>query len=160
MKIAFHVPLTKLDYLIKFASRGAYSHCSIVFDDAVYEARPFVGVRKASNLASVEDKERVIDIYEVETTNAQELVIREFLDRQIGKKYDYWMAVGFVLYTSRESRKSSGKWFCSELLFCALEKGGIRILDRVEPWKISPSMASYSLLLKYKHRTSYPFKLT
>jgi hypothetical protein len=43
---------------------------------------------------------------------------RAFLTAQLGKPHDYTMVARFIT-RRQESRRTSGKWFCSELTFDA-----------------------------------------
>lgn len=73
--------------------------------------------------------------------------VERFLLDELDKSYDYGSVLRFV---SREqaARRDSGKWFCSELVFAALQKGGLNLLSRIEPWAVSPGLLAYSPYLK------------
>jgi len=53
------------------------------------------------------------------------------------------MVIRFIT-RQQETRKSSNKWFCSELIYASLLKAGIVVLERIEPWEVSPVLLSYS----------------
>lgn len=138
---------------ISRVSRGPYVHASTILDDkCVIEAQAFKGVQKLKSVTEGQKKGRVIDIYDVDLTPEQEKIITEFLHAQIGKKYDWMMIFGFVLYASREGRKSRNKWFCSELVFASFEKANCILLERVDPWKVNPFNLSWSSKLKFNRR--------
>lgn len=149
MLIALHKGRGLISRLIGWQTRSAYTHASIVLDSGeVIEAREFQGVRLLPHLPSDED----IDVFEVTGVTAtasadQRRVITAWLMSQLGKPYDYTMVARFVS-RRQESRKSSGKWFCSELVFAALQKAGVNLLARCEPWEVSPALLSKSPLLK------------
>jgi uncharacterized protein YycO len=148
MKIAFYHGTGPLDSTISFLSRGYYSHVCIVLNDgSIIEAYPFSGVRRRT---SIQDKmkRKIVDVFGVPTTPLQDKIIEDFLIKQIGKGYDYWALFGFVLYTTEDSRKASGRWICSELVFSTFRKAEINLLERVEPYKISPVILSYSNVIK------------
>ena len=137
-----------LNNTINFFTRGKYSHVSILSSNGYfYEADIKYGVRKVKKEDYlVENKNSLFDIKKLTASEWQESQIIEFLEKQVGKKYDIAMVIGFVIHSTRESRKSYGKWFCSELLVAGIEKGGIKLFN-TEPWKISPEILSWSTLL-------------
>ena len=152
MKIALFKPSSILDRIICFFSRGKYSHAAIILDDgSVIEAKPFHGVRKVKSIYDVLDSKESVEVFAVDITTEQTEMVERFLHEQVGKKYDYWMVFGFVIYTDEESRKSRNKWFCSELLFMAFLKAGVELLCRIDPWKVSPTMLSYSPIAKLEY---------
>src|SRR5690606_21875536 len=75
------------------------------------------------------------------------LRLRGFLEKQTGKSYDYRMVFRFITRL-QETRKSRGKWFCSELVFAALQQCGIDLLSRTEPWEVSPGLLARSPYLQ------------
>ena len=108
------------------------------------DAKPFHGVVKHNCLNDTIKKDAIITLFDVQTTSDQDIIIIDFLNRQIGKKYDWWSVFGFILYTTEEGRKSYNKWFCSELIFATFNKVNISLLERAEAWKMSPTTLSYS----------------
>jgi hypothetical protein len=139
MKIALFKNRSIISSLIKWQTRSEYSHAAILLDDKLIEAKEFDGVQVVHKLEV--GKKCSVDIYEVEVSESQRTAIVDFLANQIGKGYDYTMVIRF-LTRQQESRKSSGKWFCSELVFAAFEKAGITLLNNVEPWEVSPALLS------------------
>ena len=143
-QVALFKPSDWLDKLICFFSRGEYSHSAITcYDGTTFEAKPFEIV-KESSIINGQSRQQVIHLFLLETTPQQDLDIKEFLKRQVGKKYDYLSIFGIIVDTTREGRKASKRWFCSELVFAALEKAGILLLERTYPWKVTPVMISLS----------------
>jgi hypothetical protein len=91
--------------------------------------------------------EKDVDVFSiVGWSDAHEARALEFLKPQIGKGYDKTMVVRF-LTRFQESRKSKGKWFCSELAFAAVREGGVELFARTEPWEVSPGMLNRSVRL-------------
>lgn len=149
MEVALFRNQSFVSRAIKFVTRSPYSHAAIILDDGtVIEAKEFHGVRQVNSLTELLNKKSIVDIFDFDATEDQKQIITNFLLKQVGKKYDYWMVFGFIWHATRESRKSSGRWFCSELVFAALEKAGILLLNNVEPWMVAPSLISYSNILK------------
>ena len=64
---------------------------------------------------------------------AEEKIIREFCDKQEGKKYDYLGVAGFVFGNNDNDKK----WFCSEISTKALQQVGL--FSTVEASKVSPN---------------------
>jgi uncharacterized protein YycO len=85
-----------------------------------------------------------VSIFEVHTTKKQNKIIEDFLVSQIGKKYDWLAIFGFVLHTTKEGRKQYKRWICSELVFAAFQKAGINLLERIDAWKVSPTILSWN----------------
>ena len=150
IEIALYRGNSFVSRLIRFFSRDIYSHAAIRVDDAVFEAKEFKGVIKSTDW-NIKNEEVDIFLLKQEISNEKLQDLKNFLDKQVGKPYDYLMVLGFILYTSREGRKNSGKWFCSELIFAALEKIGIKLLNYLQPWKVHPSMICYSNLITFSH---------
>lgn len=132
--------------LIRWQTRSAYSHAAIVMPCGnVIESREGKGVRQLTKLEPTA-KER-IDLFTVEVTETQLQDIAWFLNEQLGKKYDWTMVARFVT-RRQESRSSSEKWFCSELVFAAFQQAGIDLLRATEPWEVSPGLLARSPLLQ------------
>ena len=152
MRIAFYRGTDLIDKLILFVCRGGYSHVAIVLNnETIIEAYPFKGVRQRQNISD-QMKKCVVDIYEVSTTPEQDSVIHDFLKQQLGKKYDWVAILGFVLHTSEEGRKAYGRWICSELVFATFRKASIKLLERINAWKVSPTILSYNTTMKFVER--------
>ena len=70
-----------------------------------------------------------------------------FAHRQEGKKYDN-PAWKFLFRVTDESRKASGRWFCSEFSFQLCVEGGLRLLRVFKAFMVSPSL-QFSSPLQY-----------
>lgn len=149
MRIAFYKGTGFFSKAVLFFSRGGYSHCSVLFDDGtIIEANPFVGVRRCDSITEKLDTNIVIDIFEVKTTKKQDKIIKTFLEKQVGKGYDYAAILGFILYASEDGRRKYARWICSELVFAAFRKAGVNLLERANAWKVSPTILSYNTVMK------------
>lgn len=128
--------------LIGWQTRSEYCHAAIQIGDTVYESMATKGVRKIDITNRLGD----FDIFTVIANDVQEQSAKDFLEAQIGKKYDWGSVIRFV---SRKQihREQAGVWFCSELVFAALQSAGIELLLRIEPWAVSPGMLRLSPLL-------------
>lgn len=127
-----------VDKVISWQTRGPYTHLAIRYKDTIWEAKFGKGVIKRKTL----DDDRV-DTFGVELNEWQVQAVVEFLDAQVGKKYDTLMVLRFI---SRRGASSStqDKWFCSELGFMAAKIAGINLLARTEAWEVHPNLFSRS----------------
>ena len=149
MLVALHRGRGVIARAIQWQTRSVYSHASVVFEGSgvVIEAREFKGVRSILWDEVVASGETV-DVFRVKglVPEAEE-VVWEFLQEQLGKPYDYTMVARFI--TRRQgAREESGKWFCSELVFAALAQAGVRLLERIEAWEVSPGVLRLSTRLE------------
>ena len=148
LRVGLHRSRGILSSLIKWQTRSEYSHASLVLpDDSLLEALQGHGVIHSRTLAEMRDP---VDVYALpdldDIAHANAL---EFARQQLGKPYDYLMVARFVT-RRQETRRTSGKWFCSELVYAAFAFGALRSLlhpVNVEPWQVSPETLSYSPLL-------------
>jgi uncharacterized protein YycO len=151
VQVALFEPADWLDKLIATLSRGHYSHaCLVLHDGSAVEARPFRPVQHIADIGVDRKVKQNVQLFDVELTDAQYQKVIDFLQAQIGKKYDYPAVFGIVLNGSEDGRAYRNKWFCSELVAAALEQAGIKVLERIPSWKISPVLLSYSNILKFK----------
>lgn len=148
MLVALHKGKTLISRLIRWQTRSEYSHASLILDDGTcIEAVEGHGVRQ--QVLWRPTGHAPIDLFMVGAhglSRTAGIMIERWARSQIGKPYDWTMVVRFVS-RRQASRKESGKWFCSELVFAALQKGGVDLLERVEPWEVSPGLLSKSPLL-------------
>lgn len=127
--------------LIRWQTRGRYSHAALLLPDGrIVEAWSGDGVR----VKRLTDWSGV-DCYMIPGMTAAQWddAIAFALD-QLGKGYDYWAIVRFI---SRERMPDNDRWFCSELVFAAIEHAGVRLFERTHSWSISPGTLEISPLL-------------
>ncbi len=127
---------------IKWQTRGKYSHAAVSFGNHLFEAKEFVG----TVLRDMNEGDRKSDIFEI-TKSFNKGLSKEFLGAQIGKPYDYGMVLRF-LSRRQETRRSRGRWFCSELVYAAVAVGGLNLFRDTEPWEVSPSFLARSPFLQ------------
>lgn len=151
LTICLHRGTSLIGRLIRWQTRSAYSHASIVTPDGWFiEAREGIGVRALSLLPNQPipaAKGEQVDKFHIEATHAQVRAIVAFARAQTGKPYDYTMVARFVSRRA-ESRASAGKWFCSELVYAALQAAGLEPLRATQPWEVSPGLLARSPLLQ------------
>ena len=131
--------------LIRWQTRSKYSHAAIFIpEEGVYEAWHIGGVQKNKDWKVLHKKGTIVDVFcptEFDKENTQKVV--EFLESQVGKKYDFRSVFRF-LTRQPEHPDDKDKWFCSELASMAFMRAGYCLLKRIEPWAISPALLSYS----------------
>ena len=149
MLVALHRGEGFIAQAIQWQTRSVYSHASVVFEETgvVIEAREFKGVRSIL-WDEVAASGEAVDVFRVKGLLPEvEEAVGEFLQAQLGKPYDYTMVARFI--TRRQgAREESGKWFCSELVFAAFAQAGVKLLERIEPWAVSPGMLRLSTRLE------------
>jgi len=153
MLVGLHKGKSWLSRLIRWQTRSQYSHASAVLlglDPVTIEAVEGIGVHKLGFRGFQPD----VDYFLAPLTEEQERAAVEFLEEQIGKPYDWSMVARFIS-RRQEARKTSGKWFCSELVFAAIKKAGVALLSGCEPWEVSPGLLAKSPLLQpYRFATA------
>lgn len=111
------------------------------------ESREFAGVRRLPGFVPAKGEQ--IDLFTIECYLPNLADAQEWLNIQVGKKYDYGAVVRFIT-RQQEDRKGSGKFFCSELVFAFVRKAGLNLLERIEPWAVDPGRLSTSPYLNYE----------
>lgn len=146
MKIALFKGNGFISKLIRWQTRGMYSHAALILNDGtVVESREFVGVRHVPDI--IRDKGEEVDIFAIDTTPAQDSTIAAFALEQVGKKYNY---VGVFRFLTRQrwSASERDKWFCSELVYSAFKHAGLSLFRETEAWEVDPEFLSRSSALK------------
>lgn len=128
---------------IRWQTRSPYSHASINSAGLIYEARTHSGVR----VRMPDNSEDAADRYAITVNDVNAIRMDVWLQAQVGKPYDFTMVLRF-LTRRQESRRSCGKWFCSELVYAAFHHIGIDLLANTEPWEVSPGLLGRSPLLR------------
>ena len=143
-----HDPLSRL---IQWQTRGPYGHAALVNHAGdLIEALQGAGVIHDSISkyhSSDYDLFRVVPMINIDQKYYDPLKGWVFAENQVGKPYDYTMVFRFVT-RRQETRETSGKWFCSELVFAALKRAGLPLLARTQPWEVSPAMLARSPFLQ------------
>lgn len=137
--------------IVKWQSRSHYSHAALLIPgtNTVIESYPFKGVRKRTLTAK--DWER-IHAYEVPgMTGQQWRECIEFAEAQIGMGYDWRNVVRFV---SRVPARENRRWFCSELVFKAIEQAYLRVL-MMSAGYVNPGHLAASPYLRRDEQTEH-----
>jgi len=128
--------------LIRWQTRSQYSHAALTRarSNVVLESWQGKGVRE-KRLMDWRDVTR----FDVDCTEEQGNAAWQVADGKIGAGYDYRAIFRFM---SRRKHKVNTKWFCSELVFVALQCAGVNLLERIPASHVSPGMLALSPLLK------------
>lgn len=127
--------------LIRFQTRGTFSHAALLVDNTLYESWQGAGVRKKENW--IQPTDGSIAMFAVEVGAQQKSDAVRFLEKELGCAYDYISVLRFI---SRRDGGSPNRWFCSELVFCALERADIHLFNESQGWQISPDLLKRSTL--------------
>lgn len=133
--------------LIKWQTRGHYSHAALRFDDGlVIEAKEFIGVRQlAVSDWIIQTSPNEWQTFEVPATPAQVAAIRAFALAQVGKPYAYGQIARFITRQDYATQPDD-KWFCSELVFEAFKRAGLELFRNTEGWEVAPFLLEKSPL--------------
>lgn len=131
--------------LIRFQTRGQFSHAALWDGNSrtVIEAWQGRGVQEV-----VMQDWRGVSLFDVEgmTTEQWSHALR-FARSQLGKPYDYLGVTRFLTRNEPENPNDISRWFCSSLVFCAIQRGGVNLLERIHHVQVSPQILSLSPLL-------------
>jgi len=146
--IALYKGKSPVSRAIKWVTWGDYSHASwICEDESCIEAWMVGGVRHTRHWCMDHTPGTEIDFYNIHgLTNEQRAGIEEFLLRQVGKGYDFR---GITRFLSRRAPNNGDidsllRWFCSVLIFAAVQKVRRPLLQRVMPHQVHPTLLSYA----------------
>ncbi len=140
MKLAFYKAKGNWkDKLIRFWTKGPYSHVEIVSEDGyMYSSSPRDnGVRKKKHTYDP----KKWDYVEVEINPK---ILEEFYEETKGEHYDLAGILGFVIPV----KDRTNRWFCSEWCSNVLKISGHKAMWKQEPSKISPNRL-YKLLKNF-----------
>ena len=128
--------------LIRWQSRGPWSHAAIEMGGQVWEAIQWKRVRRrgiGEVIAECEKSRTRLAGIKVEITQEQGFEMIRWLNKQLGKRYDWSSVLRFVT-RQQASRRAAEVWFCSELVFAAFRHVDIHLLARTQPWEVSPAL--------------------
>ena len=147
MKLAFYRGKSIISRLIRWKTRGKYSHVAVMFDNGrILEAwQGTNSVRWINDLSDGHTPGTKVDIYDIDTLLMEDAAFK-FAEKQIGKEYGYRTIAKFLTNTSGDNREA---WICSEIALAVAIAGGVPLLARVDAYKVSPVSLSWSPLLKF-----------
>jgi hypothetical protein len=130
--------------IVKWQSRSAYSHAALLIPgtNTVIESFPFRGVRQRT--LSVRDWERIHAYEVIGMDAAQWQEALDFATARIGQGYDWRNVFRFL---TRIPGRENQRWFCSELVFKAIEVAYRRLLNMSAEY-VDPGRLAQSTLLR------------
>jgi len=138
IKLAFYKGEgTVYSKLIRWWTRGKYSHVEIVVGSYQYSSIEGIGVRKEWHKYDRSEWDYV-DVYDLNIDD-----VLEFFEMTKGHKYDKIGILGFII----PLKDRTNEWFCSEWCSNALKISGYKVMWNKEPSKISPNKL-YKMLTK------------
>lgn len=140
-----------LSRLIEWQTDSVYSHASWydIETNTEYEAWKS-GVTASTGIGRLHTPRTVVDVFEPDTAGMAGGMwerVRDFLRGEVGAPYDWRGVLRFVSRWRKAPPPEA--WFCSELVFAALKAAGFDVLSRIEAWRVTPAMLSYSPRLRY-----------
>lgn len=145
MKILAYKGTGLVSKLIRLQTRSEYSHVAIqLLDGTVVEAWAAGGVRHVASPLEAHKSKTEIDVFLL-TEEFDSGAVLQFLNSQLGKKYDFRSIFRFL---TRRSSPLDDRWFCSELVLAAFRMGGLELLARVPSSEVSPRDITISPLLR------------
>lgn len=120
LQVAFYKgPGKFVDWLIRFWTRSNYSHCEILFpDEVMFSADAWTNRVRYTHYF---DKANW-DFVPIDVPEGSVWALREWCNARVGKEYDWWGVVRFVLPFVKQDPT---KWFCSELCGAGLKFIGV-----------------------------------
>lgn len=136
--------------LIRWRTWSPYSHAAyLAADGSVYEAWAICGVSHNATIGTRHTPGTYVDVFDLKepATDAQRREIEAFLLSECGKGYDYRGVLGFM--SRRDKAQDPTRWFCSELIFTAYQRAGVKLFERIEPHRVDPGLLQISPLLTF-----------
>lgn len=121
--------------LVRFADRGPYSHCEVVFSDGMCASASWLdgGVR----FKKIKFNPDHWDFIDIGSGWLSETLVKDWFEQRKGSRYDLPGSLGVVC---RPLRQRQNPWFCSEAVAASL---GVS-----EAWRISPNMLAALFLIR------------
>lgn len=140
--IACHKGTSLVSRLIRWQTRGEYSHTSLVLPDGRQIEAWSDGVHIN---ARFDAHDSAVDFFTVDASAEQLAMMVEFAQGEVGCAYDWWGDACFV--TRMQPSESNNRWFCSELAYAVLRAGHVFLFRATAPYEVSPAMIARSPLL-------------
>jgi len=119
-------------------------------DGSVIEAWHVGGVKHTCNLNADHTEGTLIDVFDIDGLTAeQRCTVEEFLRANVGFRYDFR---GVLKFISRRKHRNPSRWFCSELVFAALQHAKVDVLQRITPAEVYPGLLCVSPRVAFLRR--------
>lgn len=151
--IAAYKGISLKSRLIRFLNWSDYSHVSWVSAHGWEIEAWSSGVRKLAVAHSDHTPGTEVDLFAADLNPAEEVLLENWLHRQIGKRYDW---LGVLRFLTRRDVPNPLTWFCSRLLFAAFLAIRRPLLLRIPAHKVYPGMMVYSPLLAHVRTIRVP----
>ncbi|HRQ87224.1 MAG TPA: hypothetical protein PLA50_00380 [Bacteroidia bacterium] len=126
---------------IRWQTRSEYSHAALMMPGGkIIESWQGAGVR--TKMPTDWDGIDFFGVFGMDEDEWRQAF--DFALAQVGQGYDYR---GVLRFVSRRETPENGRWFCSELVFAAIQHAGVDLLSRVPAANVSPGMLALSPLL-------------
>lgn len=132
-KVHFCRSSTIVGLLIQLATFSRWNHVALEINGTIYEADMIYGVRK---LPLAPFKRMWTETRAVEVDVPNMLALYEFMEAQLGKKYDF---TAILALPFRRDWQDPEKWYCSEYLAGGLRKGGVPVAVREDAHRVKPN---------------------
>ena len=122
------------DCITRFFTKGKYSHCEIAIERIEFVNKPIMHDCYSSSVQDGGVRHKQIDLSDntkwdlIPLNDVTEKQIKDYFNRTLGCKYDWWGALGVVLGI----KQKRSKYFCSEWCFNAIQGGDYG-------WRFSPN---------------------
>lgn len=134
--------------LIRFFTFSNWNHVGMVVDGDYYESEYGSGVTK--NFDRYFHTSSEIETIVIDSSIDDEIIMKKFLEAQLGKKYD-WTAIFGLPF--RKNWQTKEKWFCSEIIAQSLINGKcLELPVSNKPYRITPRDL-YMILASEKRQT-------
>lgn len=146
--------------VIRWFTRSTYSHAAWVDPLTAEVIESWDGrVRRAADFGELHTPGTVVDIFEVEGEHVEMAydVVKGFLERQVGDRYD-WVGILHFGTRHREYGWQRDKWFCSELVYEAYRRADINLLERCTAHQVAPGHLAWSPKLSLWRKCIVPPK--
>lgn len=145
--IALYRGIGLVSTLVRWQTRSVYSHAGLYLPDgSTIESWHRGGVARNEWLGAVHTPGTVVDLFRVAAPVEWDAAL-VFAAAQIGKGYDFRGCARFL--TRRGPDCHPARWFCSSLVFAAVEQGGVKLLQRICPSAVAPQHLALSPLLRF-----------
>ncbi len=137
MKIRFTASLLPLSPLIRLWTWSRISHCEFEFSDGIQ----IVAAMEAGRIIATRNRKYLWEYnYELDITAAQERILRDWCESELGKPYDYTALAPLNVLIPRTKKfwKDPKQWMCSEFCARGLELVGFELFSD-DHKKVKPS---------------------